>query len=59
MSPYSRYVKKGLVYIIIADPFSCQPSSYAKYTKLNTCTSCNMRLVSFNKCIFSARSISL
>ena len=54
MSPYSYYIKKGLVYIIIIDPFSRQPSSCTKYTKLNTCMSCNVRSVSLNKCIFLA-----
>ena len=51
-SPCSYYIKKGLVYIIIIDSFSCQPSFYTKYTKLNTCTSCNMRSVLLNKCMF-------
>ena len=36
ISPYSHYVKKGLVCVIIANPSSCQPSSCSKYTKLNT-----------------------
>ena len=36
MSPYSYYMKKGLVCIIIADPSSYQPSFYFKCTKLNT-----------------------
>ena len=49
MSPYSYYIKKGLVYIIITDPFSCQPFSYTKYTKLNTRVLYNMRFISFNK----------
>ena len=53
ISPYSRYIKKGLVYIIIIDFSGRQPSSYTKCTKLNTYTSCNMRLVSLNKYIFS------
>jgi uncharacterized membrane protein YjdF len=35
MPSYSRYTEKGLVYIVIAALFSCQPSSYAKYIKLN------------------------
>ena len=52
ISPYSYYTKKGLVYITIIDPFSCQPSFYAEYTKLNTYTLCNMRLVSLNKYSF-------
>ena len=52
ISPYSYYIKKGLIYIIITNPFSCQPSFYTKYTKLNTYISCNMCSVSFNKCRF-------
>ena len=52
ISPYSHYIKKGLVYIIITDPFSCQPFSYAEYTKLNTCILYNIYLVSFNKYAF-------
>ena len=59
ISPYSHYAKKGLVYIIITDPFSRQPFSYIKCTKLNTRLSYNMRSVSLNKYIFSAYSISL
>ena len=51
-SPYSRYAKKGLVYIIIVNPSSYQFSSYTKYTKLNTYMSCNVRLVLLNKYIF-------
>ena len=49
ISPYSYYMKKGLVYIAIINPFSRQPSSYTKYTKSNTYMLYNMRLVSFNK----------
>ena len=52
ISPYSYYMKKGLVYIAIADLFSRQFSSCFKYTKLNTCALYNVRLVSFNKYIF-------
>ena len=52
MSPCSRYTKKGLVYIIITDPFGRQPSSYTKCTKLNTRALYNIRLVSLNKYIF-------
>ena len=59
MSPYSCYIKKGLVCVIIANPFNYQPSPYSKYTKLNTCALCDMRLVSFNKYIFLAHLISL
>ena len=37
ISPYSCYIKKGLVCIIIINPFSYQFFFYAEYTKLNTC----------------------
>ena len=52
ISPYSYYIKKGLVCIIITDPFSRQPSFYTKCTKLNTYILYNMRLVSLNKYLF-------
>ena len=52
ISPCSRYTKKGLVYIAIADLFGRQPFSYAKCIKLNTYTLCNVRLVLFNKYTF-------
>ena len=52
ISPYSRYIKKGLVYIIIINSSNCQFSSYTKYTKLNTCVLYNVRLVSLNKYAF-------
>ena len=52
ISLYSYYTKKGLVYITIIDPFSRQPFSYTKYTKLNTCILYDVRLVSLNKCTF-------
>ena len=52
ISPYSRYIKKGLVCIIITDPFSRQPSFYAKCIKLNTYILCNMRLIFLNKYTF-------
>ena len=52
ISPYSRYAKKGLVYIIIINSFSCQPSSCIEYTKLNTYILYNMCLVSLNKYTF-------
>ena len=48
----SRYVDKGLVYIIIIAFFSRQPSSYIKYTKLNMYLSCNVRSVFNTKYIF-------
>ena len=52
ISPYSYYVKKGLVYIAIIALFSCQPSSYSKCTKANTCSLCDVHSVSTNKYIF-------
>ena len=52
ISPYSRYIKKGLVYIAIINFFSRQPSFYTKCTKLNTSMLCNVRLVSFNNFFF-------
>ena len=42
MPSYSCYIKKGLVYIIIAAFFGRQPSSYAECTKVNMCSSCNI-----------------
>jgi hypothetical protein len=36
INPYSYYIKKGLVYIILISPFRRQPSFYLKYTKVNT-----------------------
>ena len=52
MSPYSHYAKKGLVYIAIIAPSSCQPSFYSECIKANTYSLCNMRSVSTNKYIF-------
>ena len=52
ISPYSRYAKKGLVYITIIAFFSRQPSSYSKCTKANTCFLCDVRSVSTNKYTF-------
>ena len=52
MSPYSYYTKKGLVCVAIIAFFSCQPSSYFKCTKANTCSLYNMHLVFTNKYIF-------
>ena len=37
IGPYSRYSKKGLIYIIIVAPSSCQPSSYSKCIIFNIC----------------------
>ena len=52
ISPYFCYAKKGLIYIIIIDFSSRQPSFYTKYTKLNTYMLYNMRSVSLNKYTF-------
>ena len=52
ISPYSYYTKKGLIYIAIIDPSGRQPFSYTEYTKLNTCTLCNVCSVSLNKYAF-------
>ena len=54
ISPCSYYMKKGLVCVIIAKLFSCQPFSCSKCIKLNTWLLCNVHLVSLNKCIFLA-----
>ena len=43
--------EKKLVYIIIVAPFSHQPFSYIKCTKLNIYSSCNVRSVSNAKCL--------
>ena len=52
ISPYSYYVKKGLVYIAIIAFSSYQPSFYSKCIKANTYSLCNIRLVSTNKYTF-------
>ena len=59
ISPCSHYMKKGLVYIIIVDPFGYQPSSCSKCTKLNTRALYNMQSVPFNKYAFLVYLISL
>ena len=46
MPSYSCCKEKKLVYIIIIAPFSRQPSSYFKCTKLNIHSSCNVKSVS-------------
>ena len=51
MPSYSHYKEKKLVYIIIIAPFSRQPSSCIKCTKLNMRSSCNVKLVSDAKYI--------
>jgi len=43
---YSRYIKKGLVYITIVAPSSRQPSSYTEYIRSNVRISYNVRSVS-------------
>ena len=52
INPCSYCVKKGLVYIIIADPSSHQPSFYSKCIKSNTYILYDVRSVPFNKYIF-------
>ena len=52
MDSCSHYIRKGLVCIILTAPFSCQPSSCSKWTKLNTCSSYNIYLMSNNKFFF-------
>ena len=52
MPTYSRYMLKGLVYIIIIALFSRQLSSYTKYTKLNIRLFYNTRLISNTEYIF-------
>ena len=46
MPSYSCCKEKKLVYIIIAAPFSHQPSFYIKYIKLNIYLSYNVKSVS-------------
>ena len=58
ISPYSCYAKKGLVYIVIANPSSRQFFSYSEYTKSNTYLLYNVCLVPLNKCIFLTCFIS-
>jgi hypothetical protein len=50
MPSYSRYKKKGLVYIIITAPSSRQPSSCFKCTALNIHLSCNIQSVFNTEC---------
>ena len=42
LSLYSRYLKKGLVYIALANLSLYQPSSYLKCTKINIYSSYNV-----------------
>ena len=59
ISSYSYYIKKGLVYIIITAPSSRQPSSYAKYTKANIRSSCNVYSISNAKSARLATRLNL
>ena len=59
MPSYSRYKGKKLVYIIITAPFSCQPSFYIKYIKLNIYSFCNIKSVSNIKYLYLMRPYSL
>ena len=59
MPTYSRCVLKGLVYIIIMAFLSRQPSFYAKCTKSNMRSSCDIRLVFNAKCVYLMRSYIL
>ena len=52
MPTYSCYVLKGLVYIVIIAPLGRQPSFCTKCTKLNICSSCDIRSVSNAECAF-------
>jgi hypothetical protein len=51
MSPYSCYIKKGLVYIALISPFRYQPSFYLECTKINTQLLYNIHFIPLNKCI--------
>ena len=59
MPSYSCCKKKKLVCIIIIVPFSCQPSFYSKYIKLNMHLFYNIRLVSNIKYLYLMRPYSL
>ena len=56
---YFYYAEKGLVCVIIIVLLGRQPSSYVECTKLNICSSCNIRLVFNVKCIFFTRFYTL
>jgi len=51
LSPYSRYIKEGLVYITLASPLSWQPSFYLECTKVNIYLFYNVRSISNAKYI--------
>ena len=59
MSSYSRYARKGLIYVAITDLFGRQSLFYTKCTKSNPYISCDVRLVSLNKYTSLAYSVSL
>jgi len=52
LSPYSCYIKEGLVYVTLASPLSRQPSSYLKCTKANIRSSYDVRFISNAKYIY-------
>ena len=49
---YFYYIKKGLVYIIIAAPSGRQPLSYTEYIKANMRLSYNIHSISTTKYIY-------
>ena len=55
MPTYSRYMEKGLIYIIIIALFNRQPFFYTKYTKLNMRSSYNIYLIFNTKYMFLTR----
>jgi hypothetical protein len=50
ISPCSRCVKKGLIYIVLASLFRRQPSFYLECTKANTQVSYNICSIPLNEC---------
>jgi hypothetical protein len=59
ISPYSCYIKNGLIYIVLISPFSCQPFSYLECTKINTYLLYNIHSIPLNKYISLARLITV
>jgi len=59
LSPYSYYIKEGLVYIALASPLSRQLSSYLECIKVNIYLSYNVCSTSNAKYIFSITLSSL
>ena len=51
--------KMGLVCVVIASPSGHQPSSYTECTRVNICSSCNIRSVSDSECTHPVRLWSL